>query len=203
MQQYMQLFLNSVQKKSKRPGKCFVVAFTSAESGEGVSYVAQSFGVELARKIGKRTLIADAQRLSRLNMLQYTSVSQHCFETNIANLWNLPPEEKAVNASAYNGDLRLQTQCANDLAISYSNLQTLRFAFDYVLLDCPALSVSDEATFLAPETDGVMVVVEADRTRREQIQNTQQTIEAANADLLGFVLNKRQYTVPNWLYKRL
>jgi Mrp family chromosome partitioning ATPase len=71
------------------------------------------------------------------------------------------------------------------------------------LLDCPALSVSDDAVFLAPETDGVMVVVEADRTRREQIQNAQHTIETADGNLLGFILNKRQYTVPEWLYKRL
>lgn len=202
MQQYLQLFINSAQKKSRRPGKCFVVAFTSAESGEGVSYVAKSFGIELARKIGKRTLIADARRLSRLNMLQYSTVERYCFQTNVANLWSLPPEEKNV-AALPGGDMSLQTHYGNDLAISYANLQTLRFAYDYVLLDCPALNVSDEATFLAPETDGVMVVVEADHTRREQIQNAQQAIESANAELLGFVLNKRQYTVPNWLYKRL
>jgi len=202
MQQYLQLFINSAQKKGRRPGKCFVAAFTSAESGEGVSYVAQSFGIELARKLGKRTLIADARRLSHLDMLQYSSVERHCFQTKVANLWRLPPEEKIVNA-APSDDMGLQTHHGSDLAISFSNLQTLRFAFDYVLLDCPALNASDEATLLAPETDGVMVVVEADRTRREQIQNAQQAIESANAELLGFVLNKRQYTVPEWLYKRL
>ncbi len=202
MQQYLQPFLNGAQKKGRRPGKCFVAAFTSAESGEGVSYVAQSFGVELARKIGKRTLIADARRLARLNMLQFNTVERHCFQTNVANLWSLPPEEEIVDVSS-GDDMSLQTHHGSDLAISFSNLQTLRFAFDYVLLDCPALNVSDEATFLAPETDGVMIVVEADATRREQIQNARDAIESANAELLGFVLNKRQYTVPNWLYKRL
>jgi hypothetical protein len=49
MQQYLQVFLNSVQKKSRKPGKCFAVAFTSYEPEEGVSYVAQSFGVEIAK----------------------------------------------------------------------------------------------------------------------------------------------------------
>jgi Mrp family chromosome partitioning ATPase len=82
-------------------------------------------------------------------------------------------------------------------------LQTLRFVFDYILLDCPALADSDEAIVLAPESDGMVVVVEADATRREQIQNTQKAIERAEGNLLGFVLNKRRYTVPNWIYKRL
>lgn len=207
MQQYLQVFLNSVQNKSRKPGKCFAVAFTSYEPEEGVSYVTQSFGVEIAKRTGKRTLIADARRLSQLNIMQYERVAENCFPTDVANLWNLPAED--VHAPDETGeedesdDLYLQTFGDNPIETSINNLQTLRFAFDYILLDCPALRDSDEAVFLAPETDGVMVVVEADRTRREQIQNAQQTIEAADGNLLGFILNKRQYTVPKWLYNRL
>ena len=208
MKQYLQLFLNSVQRKSRRPGKCFAVAFTSYLPQEGVSYVAQSFGVEIAKRTGKRTLIADAKRLSQINIMHYSRVAQNCFPTDIPNLWSLPFEEdddlQAENSDEVPGEeLYLQAYGDNSTEIAFNNLQTLRFAFDFILLDCPALSVSDEATFLAPETDGVMVVVEADRTKREQIQNTQQAIERADGNLLGFILNKRQYTVPGWLYNRL
>ena len=207
MQQYLQVFLNSVQNKSRKPGKCFAVAFTSYEPEEGVSYVTQSFGVEIAKRTGKRTLIADARRLSQLNIMQYERVARNCFPTDVANLWNLPPEDASgINenvAEDESGDLYLQTFGDNPIETLINNLQTLRFAFDYILLDCPALRDSDEAVFLAPETDGVMVVVEADRTRREQIQNARQTIEAADGNLLGFILNKRQYTVPKWLYNRI
>lgn len=91
----------------------------------------------------------------------------------------------------------------SELELSLGNLQTLRFAFDYILLDCPALSISDEAAMLASKIDGVIIVAEADRTRGEQIQNTKQAIEAAEGNLLGLVLNKRQYTVPGWIYNRL
>ena len=200
MKQYLQLFLNGVGHK--RPGKCFVVAFTSSHSGEGVSYVTESFGVELARRIGKRTLVADAERLSRINMFHYTQVARFCSQTDVPNLWFLTPDDEEAETKV-NRDFGLQTFAESNLEQVYNNLRTLRFAYDYVLLDCPALSESDEATFLAPETDGVMVVVEADRTRKQQIQNTQQTIETANGNLLGFILNKRQYTVPKWLYNRL
>lgn len=207
MQQYLQVFLNSVQKKSSKPGKCFAVAFTSYEPEEGVSYVTQSFGVEIAKRTGKRTLIADARRLSQLNIMQYERVAQNCFQTDVANLWNLPSadvfQKSESSQEEDSSDSYLQSFRDNPIETAVNNLQTLRFAFDYILLDCPALRASDEAVFLAPETDGVMVVVEADRTRREQIQNAQQTIETADGNLLGFILNKRQYTVPNWLYKRL
>jgi hypothetical protein len=175
---------------------------------EGVSYVAQSFGVEIAKKTGKRTLIADAKRLSQINIMHYSRVAESCFPTDVPNLWSLPEEDvDGAGEESFEEmpgeELYLQAYGDNPMEIAFNNLQTLRFAFDFVLLDCPALSISDEATFLAPETDGVMVVVEADSTKREQVQHAQQTIERADGNLLGFILNKRQYTVPNWLYKRL
>lgn len=206
MQQYLQLFLNGIQKKNHRPGKCFAVAFTSYLPEEGVSYVTQSFGIEISKRTGKRTLIANAERLSQINIMQYNRVAQYCFRTDVRNLWSLPAEDERgeeIFEEESSSDMYMQTYESTPMETAFNNLQTLRFAFDYILLDCPALSASDAASFLAPETDGVMVVVEADSTKREQILNAKQTIERADGNLLGFILNKRQYAVPDWLYKRL
>jgi Mrp family chromosome partitioning ATPase len=63
--------------------------------------------------------------------------------------------------------------------------------------------VSSEAAVLGSSVDGVAVVVEAGQTRRGEILNAQRTIENAGGEFLGFVLNKRRYPVPEWLYKRL
>lgn len=203
MQQYLQLFLSGVQKKNKHQVKSFVAAFTSSTAEEGVSYTAQSFGVSLAKRTGGRTLIADVRRLSRLNMLHYSRISKYCLQTDVPNLWTLPYEDDD-NDEVFSGGEQLQKYgIKSELQLTLGNLQTLRFAFDYVLLDCPALSVSDEAVLLASKIDGVIVVVEADRTRRRQIQNAKQAIEAADGNLLGMVLNKRRYTVPGWIYNRL
>lgn len=202
MQQYLQLFLSGVQKKNKQQGKSFVAAFTSSSTEEGVSYTAQSFGVNLAKRTGGRTLIADARRLSRLNMIHYSRISKYCLQTDVPNLWTLPPDDD--DDEVLSGNAQLQRYgIRSELQLALGNLQTLRFAFDYILLDCPALSISDEAAMLASKIDGVIIVVEADRTRREQIQNTKQAIETADGNLLGLVLNKRQYTVPGWIYNRL
>jgi Mrp family chromosome partitioning ATPase len=84
-----------------------------------------------------------------------------------------------------------------------SNLQTLRFVFDFILLDCPSLKASGDAALFAEAANAVIVVVEADRTRKEQVSNTIQTIEMAKGNLIGCVLNKRQYPVPEWLYQRI
>jgi Mrp family chromosome partitioning ATPase len=206
MNQYLQVFLKGIQRQNQRSGKSSVVAFTSYLPEEGVSYVVQSFGLELSKRTGKRTLIADAERLSQIDVMKYGEISHYCFQTEISNLWTLPPEgetdQEIINADE-NDTAYLQAYGSSPLEIITNNLQTLRYVFDFILLDCPAISISEDVTFLVPETDGVMVVVEADRTKREQIQNAQQTIERADGNLLGFVLNKRQYTVPSWIYNSL
>lgn len=206
MRQNLQLFLNNAKSKNRQSGKSTVIAFTAAESGEGTTFVSNSFAIELSRRAGKRTLIADARQLARVNMVHQSRVSQHCFQTEVPNLWTLPSEEDFpdIEAEAASDDWGLKKYgAASEFELLESNLETLRGVFDYILLDCPPLAESDEAIVLAPDSDGVVIVVEADTTRREQIQNAQKTIERAEGNLLGFVLNKRRYTVPNWIYKRL
>ena len=83
------------------------------------------------------------------------------------------------------------------------SVDALRVSFDNILIDCRSLHASGDAAVLASSVDGVVVVVEAGRSRRDEILNAQRTIEQAGGKFLGFVLNKRRYPVPEWLYKRL
>jgi len=71
------------------------------------------------------------------------------------------------------------------------------------LIDCSSTAVSSDVITLAPLVDGVSVIVKAGETRRGQIQRCQKLIENAGGKFLGFILNQRQYPVPNWLYRRL
>jgi len=79
----------------------------------------------------------------------------------------------------------------------------LRNRYDCVLLDCGGLDSSVDLLRLAPATDGVVLVVEAGRAGKEQINRAAQVIAEAQGTLLGFVLNKRRYPIPNWLYRLL
>jgi hypothetical protein len=202
MQQYLQLVVQSFQTAIQRRGKCVAVAFTSSQSGEGVSYVVESFGAELARRLQKPTLIVSAKRLQSLSMLDFIRMPQCCYETDIPNLWLLPDE----GATTHRDDARgwdLEENFDDSTQCGLGNVQALRLTFDYVLIDCPALSESGEAALLASSVDGLVMVVEANRTRHEQIRQTQRTIEMANGKVLGMVLNKRTYPVPNWLHRWL
>ena|SRR2546425_4705983 len=174
-----------------------IVAFTAAESGAGVSYVVNTLAKDIATLTHKRVLAVDSLGLQHHDP---AVVAQQCSETQIDNLLTLPAApsglvsyQRPSQTSLWQIDPEYRLSC----------IKALRWNFDYVLVDCPALKVSSDATRLAPIVDGVAVVVEAGHTRRDQIHRTQRVIEQMGGNFLGFVLNQRRYPVPGWLYRRL
>ena len=79
----------------------------------------------------------------------------------------------------------------------------LRSRYRYSIIDCPSLSASSDALSLAPHMDGIVIVVAANETHKNQIANAERQIQMVNGTILGFLLNKRKYMVPDWLFKRL
>jgi len=53
------------------------------------------------------------------------------------------------------------------------------------------------------KADGVILVVEAERLRREVVQRSMAILEDTGANVLGVVLNKRKYPIPGMFYKYL
>lgn len=179
-----------------------VVVFTSATPGEGVSHVVNILAEELAAQTQNRVLRVEATALQELQLVSPNQIPRHCEETDIENLLTLSVSKSRPNLAAVGGSGRASDwESAPDYRADC--LKALRWNFDYVLIDCPSPAVSSDATTLAPLVDGVSVVVKAAQTRRGQIQRCQQLIESAGGNFLGFILNKRQYPVPNWLYRRL
>jgi Mrp family chromosome partitioning ATPase len=72
-----------------------------------------------------------------------------------------------------------------------------------VLIDCPAFSSSAAVLSLAPYVDGVLLVVEDGKRSKAEIDRVVKSIDAAHGRVVGIVLNKRRYLLPNWLYSLL
>jgi Mrp family chromosome partitioning ATPase len=79
----------------------------------------------------------------------------------------------------------------------------LREEFEYVLIDVPPLNQYADATALGKIADGLVLVLEANSTRRESALKGVETLQAARIRVLGAVLNKRTFPIPNSLYRRL
>jgi Mrp family chromosome partitioning ATPase len=209
----LQLLLANLQNSAQRLHGGAAIAFTSASSGEGVSHVAQLFAVELARHTGRRTLIVSAERMQTLGVEDYLQMPWNCNPTNIDNIWMLPAKNSGRrNSVDFDDDMDYELPQRSLMRVSrmgeqvdtgLDTVDALRVAFDNILIDCRSLRTSSEAAVLSSSVDGVAIVVEAGQTRRDEILNAQRTIENAGGKFLGFVLNKRRYPVPEWLYRRL
>jgi len=192
-QHNLQLLLASLQTGSQRLREGAAIAFTSASHGEGVSHVTQLFAVEMARYTGRRTLVIDAERLQSLGVEDYLQMPWNCHPTNIENLWMLRAKKKRkhtdeTQAPPKRSFLMRVAKEGEAIDTGLDSVDALRVSFDNILIDCRSLGTSAEAAVLASMVDGIVIVVEAGQSRRDEILNAQRTIENAGGNFLGFVL---------------
>ncbi len=79
----------------------------------------------------------------------------------------------------------------------------LRTEFDYVLIDAPPLARYGDAMAVGKFTDGVVMILEENSTRREVAVTVSENLRAAGIKILGAVLNKRTFPIPERLYHLL
>ncbi len=64
-----------------------------------------------------------------------------------------------------------------------------RSVFDYVLIDAPPVEPVSDAVILATQADGVLLVLDAQNTRKRALRQSIQSLEAVGANVLGTVMN--------------
>jgi capsular exopolysaccharide synthesis family protein len=63
-------------------------------------------------------------------------------------------------------------------------------AFDYVLLDTAPIATASDATIIAHQGDGILLVVDAQSTRKWGLRQSIRSLETVEANLLGTVMNR-------------
>jgi len=79
----------------------------------------------------------------------------------------------------------------------------IRAAYNCVIVDSPSVLGHAETKVIGGLMDGVVLVIETARTKREVALRSKEALAAAHANLIGTVLNKRKYVIPSLLYKRI
>ena len=82
-------------------------------------------------------------------------------------------------------------------------MSELRNEFSFVLMDAPPLNAHADGLVLGRFVDGVVLVLEANATRREVALRIAESLRTAKIPVLAAVLNKRTFPIPSALYKRL
>jgi Mrp family chromosome partitioning ATPase len=82
-------------------------------------------------------------------------------------------------------------------------LVELRQGFDFVVIDAPPLIRYSDALVLGQLSDGLVLVLEADATRRDSASAVAANLRSAKIPILAAVLNKRTFPIPQKIYSWL
>jgi protein-tyrosine kinase len=90
-----------------------------------------------------------------------------------------------------------------EAAVFEPKLAALKARFDFVVFDGGSVFDSSEVCLAARYFDGVVFVVECERTKWEVLDLAKSKVINVGGSVLGVILNKRRYYVPNMLYGRI
>jgi receptor protein-tyrosine kinase len=65
----------------------------------------------------------------------------------------------------------------------------VREEFDYVVLDSPPIGLVSDAVILADQSDGVLLVLDAQNTRKVAVRQSLRSLKTVSADIIGAVAN--------------
>ena len=188
-------------------GSIKTLMFTGTIHGEGSTTTAAGFASSLAEGYQLKVLLMD---------LNFRTPGLHKFfdtdETHrLLDIFSDKNGFESILSGVSHGNLHVIT-CSGDISASAALfesewfaefLKTMRASFDYVILDAPPVTVFSDAQILGRQVDGVILIVESGKTRRQVALKAKLDIEAAGGNFLGVVLNKRKFYIPKWIYRRL
>lgn len=176
---------------------------TSAAPDEGKSVAIANLAVTMAQS-GRRVILVDCDlrrpSLHQLFNLQanpgFTDIvladnpTLPLQKTQVDNLWLLAAGTKPPNPA----DL-LGAKKADQL------IARLQEEADIILFDAPPVIAVTDATILGTKVDGVLLVVEAGKTKREHAERAKQMLEKARVRIIGAALtNAPKDSVANSYY---
>ena len=169
------------------PVKTLVV--TSAEPNEGKSTTAANLAVTMAQA-GNSTILVDCD-LRRPSLHELFEVSNksgfteavlqdgspNLQQTSVENLRLLTSGTKPPNPADLLGSKR-----TDDI------LQGLADSADYVIFDAPPVIAVTDAVVLGAKVDGVLLVLQAGKSRRDHAERAKQILEQAKVRIVGATL---------------
>ncbi len=180
-----------------------MVLMTSPGASEGKSTTCANLGVVLAQA-DKSTLIIDCDLrrpsvhkvFGKHNLKGMTNVLSGEYSLpevwmeilpnlNIVSVGRIPPNPAELLNSGRFTEL----------------LEEARQQFDYVLLDSPPVEAVSDSLVVATRTDGVLLVLDSQSTRKSAVRKAVRSLEAVGARVLGTVMNNVDKTRAGYYYQ--
>ncbi len=196
-----QIFLLQTQEPPR------VVVFAGIDHGNGCSRMCGAVAEALARNSRKPVCLVEANFRSPALPALFGTTNHHGLIDALLHegpirsfakpmghdmLWLLSSGALATDSPNLLSSDRLKARLAE-----------LRAEFDFVIIDAPPLTRYADAIALGQVSDGLILVLEADVTRKKAAQMAAANLRSSNVQILGAVLNKRTFPIPEKIYRRL
>jgi capsular exopolysaccharide synthesis family protein len=184
-----------------------MVAFAGIDHGNGCSRICVNIADTLAKNTRCSVCLVEAN-------LRSPALPEMFGTTNHHGLTDALLQEGPIRSFAklVRGD-NLWLISSGALAADSANLlnsgrlkarfEELRKEFEFVLIDLPPLTPYADAIVLGQLTDGLILILEEHSTRREAARTVTENLRASNIRILGGVLNKRTFPIPDSVYRRV
>jgi len=191
-EQFRKLAANIVFHNAENPGRCLLI--TSANAGEGKSFLTANLAVSLAKGLEEPILLLDCDlRKPRLHtmfgfsnvsglsdyFMKGMDISALIQKTTINNLSLLPAGSKSFHSAEL-----LSSNRMSQFLKTVKNIHKDRI----ILIDSPPPLSTAEPVAIARQVDSVILVVKCEDTPRGMVEDLIKTI--GKEKILGVVLNR-------------
>lgn len=183
-----------------------VIQFIGSREGEGTSTIVKEFARVVANKLRKSLFLLNVDQYNPKQHI-YLHILPECGLEEISTAEVLArhaleggktnPAKSVSNPNPMLTPLNFYSPHVQEF------WECLKLSYDLILVDSAPLSVSPDGIEIARRVDGVVLVVEAEKTRWQAVEKMKEKLENVGGNILGVVFNKRHFYIPKAIYKRL
>lgn len=175
------------------------VVFSSTLRGEGCSFISYNIARHLSVMLGSKVVWIDGNFISPQRRLMNGGVGFRELLRDPSRVEEIASGPNFVTIPNGEGDIK-QTRLLS--GSHYRNLlEALDEKFKFIIIDAPAVNESVDVGRFAQPTMGVVLVVESRRLKYEVVQHSIDSIRSQGGDVLGTVLNKQSFEIPDFIYR--
>ncbi|MBI4649982.1 polysaccharide biosynthesis tyrosine autokinase [Candidatus Desantisbacteria bacterium] len=182
------------------------VLITSTLPEEGVSTIIADLGRYLSDKGGHKILIIDANfRTPSIHKI-FNLPEDKGFSNLLEGTLSLDKAVKDINTKL--AVLPAGKTELNPITLFGSHfmpeiIKQVKEKYDLILIDSPNLKTYKDSISLSSYSDGVVIVINEGKTRRQVVKFSLSVFEQKKINLIGFILNNRKYSLPKVIYDRV
>lgn len=182
------------------------ILLTSALPKEGASTIIYNVAQYISDKAGHKVLVIDAN-------LREPSIHKQFNLQNGIGLTEVLEDKSTFESASKSINSKLTVLSAgkinmNPLVLLGSHkmadlIKQAKEKFEVILIDCADMREYKDASILSTIVDGVALVVNEGKTRRQVIKAALEPLREKKANILGVILNNRTFPIPERIYRRV